>query len=255
MINTIMRAIDLSAIAYQPPADIATWLHGRAEGFKWFKNENIQAFSCEDDVATWVIIRGTEVSELKDWATDLDCGFIQGPYGQVHRGFYTAAMDIFWDVSDLLLPNVVSNKRVIFSGHSLGAAVANQLFSIRCKQFPTADAMSIPIAPPRSMSGTASDLFGSLYGDKVFPVVNNNDVVTRVPTRIMGYSHILNEKLQYLDEGGNLHHSLSWWEKFLDRVKGAAFDFGEPGIDGLKDHSVTEYQRIWGNLPGITAGR
>ncbi len=106
----------------------------------------------------------------------------------------------------------------------------------------------IAIEPPRCMSKEAAEKFGKVHGSKVYHVINNNDIVTRVPTRLMGYKHITNINLNYLDEDGNLHHEISKWELFKDRVKGRVFDFGEFGSDGIKDHSIDEVQRIWRNL-------
>ena len=98
------------------------------------------------------------------------------------------------------------------------------------------------------MSKGAAEAFGNAHGSSIYHVINNNDIVTRVPTRSMGYGHVKNINLNYLDEDGNLHHDISWWERFKDRIKGRIYDFGELGTDGIKDHSITEVQRIWRNL-------
>jgi triacylglycerol lipase len=247
MLKTISKAIDFSALAYQHPADIEAAIKDSTEAFSWIENKatDTQAFICSDDEATWVAIRGTEFDSFDDWITNLDCSFTPGPFGDCHRGFYSDADSIKLDISSKIIKNIISNKKIIFTGHSQGAAVAEQLFSRRCHMLPRANQICISIEPPRSMSKNASSLFGLLHGHKVHQVINNNDIVTRVPTRLMGYRHITNRVLNYLDEAGNLHNDISWWERFKDRIKGRIYDFGELGTDGIKDHDLYTIRRIW----------
>ncbi len=69
--------------------------------------------------------------------------------------------------------------------------------------------------------------------------INNNDVVTRVPTRSLGYRHV--GQPLYIDVQGKIHTDIHWWNKFLDRVKGRIEDLGKLGTDGIKDHSMEKY--------------
>lgn len=251
MIKTIGKAIDLSALAYQDPADIENALKGKFEDFQWVENKDTdtQVFICSDDEAIWVSFRGTEFTNLKDWITNLDCSFIDSPWGAVHRGFWNDINSVHLQIFDRLVKEIGTGRRIIFTGHSQGAADTELYFSKRCYDLPYANQICIPIEPPRSMSREAALLFGQHFGSKIYHVINNNDVVCRVPTRIMGYNHVHNINLNYLDEDGNLHHDISWWERFKDRVKGRIYDFGELGTDGIKDHLITEIQKIWARLP------
>ena len=250
MLNTIMQAIDFSALAYEDPADIEAAIKGQADNFQWIENKDTdtQVFICEDDIYTWVTFRGTEFTNLDDWLTNLDCRFTTGPWGEVHKGFYDDVKSVELDIFSFLVKNILSMRKIIFTGHSQGAADAELLFSERCRQLSSQDQMCIPIEPPRSMSKEAAELFGDIHGSNIYHVINNNDIVCRVPIRLMGYGHVKNVNLNYLDEDGNLHHDISWWERFKDRVKGRIYDFGELGTDGIKDHSITEIQRIWRKL-------
>lgn len=250
MIKTIGKAIDLSALAYQDPADIENALKGQADGFKWIENEetDTQAFICEDDSHTWVTYRGTEFDNIEDWITNIDCRFTAGPWGEVHRGFYNDVKSVEAEIFSHLVKNTLSGVPVAFTGHSQGAADAELSFSHRCHLMGIEDQVCIPIEPPRNMSKNAAESFGSVHGSKIYHVINNNDTVCRVPPRLWGYGHVQGINLNYLDEDGGLHHDISWWERFKDRVKGRVYDFGEFGTDGIKDHDITEVQRIWRNL-------
>lgn len=250
MIETIGKAIDFSALAYQHPADIESALKGQADDFKWVENEetDTQVFICEDDARTWVTFRGTEFDNFNDWVTNLNCSFADGPWGKVHAGFWNDVKSVKFEISQHLTKNIISGKQIIFTGHSQGAADAELYFSQRCHLLPDEFQICISIEPPRNMSKEAAELFGGIHGYKIYHVINNNDVVTRVPPRLMGYGHVMGINLNYLDEDGNLHHDISWWERFKDRIKGRICDFGEIGTDGIKDHSINEIQRIWRNL-------
>ena len=250
MLNIIMKAIYFSALAYEDPDDIEHEIKHQNTGFKWIENKetDTQAFICEDEQHTWVSIRGTEFDNFNDWITNLNCSFTDGPWGKVHQGFSDAVASVKAQIFSRLIRNIVSGKKVIFTGHSQGAAVAELMFSARCYRLPTQSQICIPIETPRNMSKEAGQAFGDAHGSDIFHVVNNNDIVCRVPTGLMGYGHVTGINLNYLDEDGNLHHDISWWERFKDRVKGRVYDFGELGTDGIKDHSISEVQKIWENI-------
>jgi hypothetical protein len=73
----------------------------------------------------------------------------------------------------------------------------------------------------------------------MFRFVNNNDVVTRVPTRKTGFRHA--GQILMFDAFVNLQTDLHFWNQFLDRVVGRVADFGKPGSDGVMDHSMVHY--------------
>jgi len=83
--------------------------------------------------------------------------------------------------------------------------------------------------------------FNLRYKQRTFRIVNNNDVVTRVPMRTMGFSHVGTHF--YFDHDGKLYDDskLSWWFKFTDRIQGRLEDFGQLGLDGINDHSMETY--------------
>jgi len=67
----------------------------------------------------------------------------------------------------------------------------------------------------------------------------NNDVVTRVPTRLSGYCDHLGNLL-YFSSKGKLHRndSMSFWGKFWDRIDGGLERFLEFQIQ-LKQYNMT----------------
>ena len=76
-------------------------------------------------------------------------------------------------------------------------------------------------------------------GFKVLCLVNNNDLVTRVPPRSFGYSHV--GTFRYFDAKGAYHEDISWWRRFVDRVEGSIDDFLKLGPDAIRDHFMKGY--------------
>ncbi len=186
--------------------------------------------------------RGTDAS-LVDAYTDVDCVWTEAPLaGACHRGFLVA-LDAIWDKLRPELGRVYDSGLPLFlTGHSLGGALAT-LCAARLYD------AGLPV--------WGCHTFGSpRVGDAVFARainaeqtrpyrhVNNNDTITRLPPRVMGYRHT--GALVYYDEDGHPYRDPSRWFRFCDRVHGRLADFGEWGTDGLKDHGCAEYVRTVG---------
>ena len=92
---------------------------------------------------------------------------------------------------------------------------------------------------PRVGGKTFARNFDLDFKSRTFRFVNNNDVVTRVPTRAMGYRHV--GQVLVFDSSGKLQTDLHFWNTFVNRIVGRIEDLGKPGTDGIKDHSMARY--------------
>ena len=100
---------------------------------------------------------------------------------------------------------------------------------------------------PRTGNRDFARNFNFEFKPYTFRFVNNNDIVTRVPPRALGYRHL--GTFRYFDEAGNFHEDLGQWNRFLDRMRGRVEDILEWGTDGTKDHSMDEYlKRVKKNM-------
>ena len=98
--------------------------------------------------------------------------------------------------------------------------------------------------------------FGSMY----FRYVNNQDIVTRVPPRGLGYWHTGHD--EYIDANQVIREDPTMWQIFIDSVavgistlrkmqRGEfSIDPHNPAVPPITDHFMTNYiARIEKNLP------
>lgn len=229
-----------------------------------------QGFVAWRDDTVLIAFRGTEPDAFADWRTDIDAGFEPAhPVGRIHQGFNRATTSVWPAILDAVrkasgsqptldLANVLaegqkanigqrgSTCRIWITGHSLGGALS----TVTAQRLTLGDvADRFPIAgiytfgQPRVVDEALGSALNDTTRARYFRFVNNNDIVTRVPTRAMGYTHV--GSFRYIDTDGALHEDLSYWQTFLDRVTGRIEDFLEVFRlnlvpDGIGDHSMTD---------------
>lgn len=147
-----------------------------------------------------LVFRGTQRS-YKDARTDLHCGILLSSRAgiRVHRGF-GAALDSVWgdierELSCLACP-------IFYTGHSLGAALAVLAASRRVPQ------AVYTFASPR----IGNEAFAASLADvPIHRVVDDQDAVTLLPPKLLGFRHV--GALQLL---GAPEENRSFWKAFVD---------------------------------------
>ena len=250
-----------SRLAYEDHRDIEKTVKGHwgFNKFEFFDRRETQAFLAADDDKIIVVFRGTEPTNLADWFSDLDIDLVDGPVGKLHHGFSRAysfvAQDIEDAIAELRRVNVVdvaglkdrkragpgSMQSLWFAGHSLGGALATvAVVDFKLRQDKPVRGV-YTFGQPRVGDGDLARAFNAVFKQHAFRFVNNNDVVTRVPPRGKGYSHM--GSVRYIDVNGKVRDDLSHWDRFLDRISGRLEDFqdvmrGNLMPDGIEDHSL-----------------
>ncbi|MBF0284391.1 MAG: lipase family protein [Magnetococcales bacterium] len=209
-----------------------------------FLQEETQGCVAWNDSAVVLSFRGTE-AKLKDWETDFQAAFVPGPEGRVHRGF-NRALEIVWpQVLNLLTPlwNQDRARSYWITGHSLGGALAT-LAAARLRFIEGDRPMHgvYTFGSPRVGDKNFGEAYNRQLMGRTFRFVNNNDIVPRVPPRLLGYTHV--GTLEYLTEDGKLVDDIGFWNLLLDRARGALGDLGEKGLDAIKDHGIANYISI-----------
>lgn len=232
----------LSSIVYQNQNTIPHLLG--QEGFENFvfienKDTDTQAMVCSQDDLVFVTFRGTTFDNWADWETNLNCGFARCPHGRVHAGFWWDVESVYQYILAELPRHIVAGRKLVVTGHSQGAGDANA-FALKFLSEHRDIYRVIHFGGPRTVDGSAAKFLYEGWPDVFQRVVNNNDLVTRIPPRVSGYRHFGN--LHYFLETGEYTTDISAWGRFLDRINGKLADIGEKNFDCIKDHMIdTEY--------------
>lgn len=159
-----------------------------------------------------VAVRGSELS-LKDWVRNLDYRMVDPG---VHRGFVTAATALLPEIK-----KAVGYRKVVFTGHSQGGAVASVLAALMASQVEKLVTFGSPRVFSRSLAHRAALQFHHIR------VVDSNDIVPRVPPFWRGYSHF--GQLKYITQDGDVLDRPSVLRVTIERIIGFRFDL-------LRDH-------------------
>lgn len=211
------------------------------------------AMVCSDENSVFLIFRGTEPTAWNQWATDAQTFRIPFGDGEVHKGFLSA-VELIWPeiMSHLQEADPDRKKRLFVGGHSLGAGMS-QVASAKLA-LPENDRSPEAVynfGCPRALDSVGARIYNDQLGSRTYRVVNNNDIVCRVPLKVMGFSHV--GRLKYLTSDGKLRDKLSWVQRIKERWQGKRISgwakfkptdtLTDLFPDELKDHLPEEYTK------------
>ncbi|KAI1444830.1 alpha/beta-hydrolase [Annulohypoxylon stygium] len=152
---------------------------------------DIQGYIASDDTNKLIVASFRGSSSIRNWIADLsfilvDCDLVKGCL--THAGFLTAYKEIASDVSAALKTAVAAQPtyKIIFTGHSLGGAVATIAAGYARKQGYAADLYTYgsPRVGNDAFVGFVTNQTGSEYR-----VTHLDDPVPRLPPIILDYRH------------------------------------------------------------------
>lgn len=190
-------------------------------------------FQSKDDLV--IACRGTQPTEFNDISADLNAiPVVAETVSRVHKGF-KAEVDELWPMVREDLEAMKPSQKVWFCGHSLGAAMATIMASRCFKYASVPDPVELYTygSPRVGWPGYVVDL-----GVVHHRWVNNNDIVTTVPLKIMGYRHHGEE--HYLNTWGNVRKATGW-QRTKDKWRGMWRGIKQGKIDNFSDHSIDLY--------------
>jgi triacylglycerol lipase len=202
---------------------------------KFYDYDGAQAYQLmsKDDII--IACRGTQPSEFNDISADLRAIPVMAEtVGRVHLGFKDE-VDELWPMVKAGLLEIKKERLAWFCGHSLGAAMATIMAS-RChadEEMPNVQEL-YTYGSPR----VGNSKYVRSFSFPHHRWVNNNDIVTRVPLRIMGYRHHGEE--HYMNSWGNVRNPTGW-QRTKDRLRGMWWGLKKGQIDNFSDHSMVNY--------------
>jgi triacylglycerol lipase len=222
----------------------------------------VQALVAGSEDAVVVAFRGTRPDQLLDWMTDIDAlqvafsDYFQCPdVAATHQGFTLGLLRVW----DMILADVAAfqdkAQTLWLTGHSLGgslAALATAAFTF-AKRMPVNGLYTY--GQPRVGDLTFTAQCDSHFGNLFFRLVNDEDIVTRVPPRIFPhlpfpwfYGH--SGQVLYFDGQRVLHSDEHWWNQFLIR-----FDVGFDHMRELLNAPIADHDLINGYAANIVKYR
>jgi len=205
------------------------------EGIHCFLAQHLD--SPKDERLAVLAFRGTDKDDPSDVAYDEN--FKLEPWqkgGKVHSGFAHAFAEIWKDL-DPPLRRV--DCKILFTGHSLGAAVATLAASLRRPN--TLYTFGSPRVGNSDFIAACRDVNSQRYVDCC-------DIVTRIPLREMGYEHV--GKAYYIDRKRRVTFDRNALWTGLDRIWAAkeyllkyAWKLGNLAARELADHAPINY--VW----------
>ena len=206
-----------------------------------FNEKSSQGIVIQHEDFVVAAFRGTD--EIADWLDNLNAVPKPGPLGDVHNGFYRALMDIWPQMKTVIRgfrtkPEGQPDRPLWLTGHSLGGAMATLAAATLIEADETFYG-AYTYGSPRVGDRDFARTFNIEAKSKFFRFQNNADIVTRVPARIMGYSHV--GSFVYIADDKTLSTDVGWWYRFMDSFKGVIKDIGDKGFDAIEDHDIDDY--------------
>ncbi len=224
-----------------------------------------EGFIAGDEEKIIIAFRGT--SEIKDWLTD--AASIQKSWssilniGKVHSGFFDSLNSVWSLLMEHLQELHTKDQRIWITGHSLGGALAALTYATLRLQEPKYElAGAYTFGQPRIGDQVMCQAFDADSKHHFFRVVNNNDIVPRVPSKVVRqvlslalfagkkihdlhtYEHM--GTLLYFDANGKLIQDATFMDRLLGRFEGYKNNIlkGEINLDSIEDHCMDDYRNL-----------
>ncbi len=206
---------------------------------EFFDHDATQGFLAAGDGFAILAFRGTQVKEFRDALTNIKITLV--PFGngaRVHEGFLQSLDKVWQHVEAKLKEMETQDRRVWYTGHSLGAALAT-------------------IAAARKKPAALFTFGSPTVGDKEFAhildeisvqrFVNCTDIVTTVPPGAFGYQHAGDQ--YFITAKGKIIKNQGRWSVLGHKVSGIVryasmlpwFRRGMVKLRSLADHAIVNY--------------
>jgi len=235
--NKLLVFANIAAITYEDPKTAKTKF--KAIGctiVEFFDINNAQAYLLKNSDGVYVLsFRGTEVTEPSDILADLKAGKnIEAIGGKIHVGF-KGEINKLWPAIEKAVIDIDS---LYVTGHSLGAAMA----TIASGRMQSKVLALITFGSPR----VGNKEFVNSLTVTHYRVQNNCDDVTKVPFRLMGFTH--HGTHIYMNYYGAFRNLTPWQQiKDMVRSRAKAYAKGQKFL-GAYDHMMDSYIAKLGKL-------
>ncbi len=207
--------------------------------------EDTQGFLAGDRSKIILAFRGT--TSIRDWMSDFDILPVDFNHlfpnmpdvGHIHAGFGLALKSAWPQIATGLASfrQDFPSASLWVTGHSLGAALAvvatGALLFDNQNRTPVSGLYTY--GQPRVGQTDFVVSMNGVFKSRHYRVVNNQDIVTRVPPRINGYRQ--QGRLVYFDDKGRISNKEGWWDAFVREVE-VNFQVFREAKGPIADHNL-----------------
>lgn len=191
----------ISCFCYNNTAFMRASFEDYFSNITYYGHKGADAYVLENDTDMVIVCRGTEVKQISDIKADLSISKTTTAHGKLHIGFNHYVDKIWISILSRGVDAKKANKKVWFTGHSLGAAMA----TIMAYRFANYDMVPTPsglftYGSPRVGDRTFINYFNTLPFEH-HRWVNDGDVVTKIPFAPLFY-HC--GTMHHIDSKGNV---------------------------------------------------
>ena len=212
-----------SSIAYSGEATCRAWAIANdfKEDFQFIDTSHLdsmtdtQGFVAQSSDALLIVFRGTEPRKIADVTSDAVAVqrtvWDRTTLGEVHGGFFRAFFAAWgkWFGGRKVFPDMLRNaapRKIWITGHSMGGALAQ----ICAAQTALRDVIPVhavyTFGQPRVGDEQFAGALHTALGARTYRLVNNQDIVPRVPLFTMRYRHF-GQELFFSPSGQRQHPS------------------------------------------------
>ena len=205
---------------------------------RFFDKDDTQALITYNDSGMIIAFRGT--SSPQDALTDAKIKLISDPgtKGKIHEGFKVGLDQVWLELLDVMSKER-GNRPIWITGHSLGGALAlTAATRLRFEKEMIINGL-YTFGQPRVGDLAYVQACDRMFGLKYYRFVHNNDIVPRVPMRVMGFEHT--GFFKYINKDKNFDDKMTWEQITKDRFTGRIDNVFKSATDGITDHSMSNY--------------
>jgi hypothetical protein len=226
-----------AACSYESNSAEQSGLIPRGTGVEFIERDNIEVVvQTRPDGRTVIAFRGTD--EAQDVVRDLRFCFARGPLGgDVHSGFLSAWRAVRDEIKDHAFQAKSSKKQIIFTGHSLGGAIAT-LAHAQARSWGLVTACYTFGAPRVGDRDFAREYERERLHELHYRMVMEGDPVPGLPPAWLGFRHVGSEV--YATSKGHLQAppgNMGRLFKTLARV-----------VRRERDHSLAAYEEALSSM-------
>ncbi len=246
-----------SSIAYEDDT-VARQLFSElgVEHSMFFSGVSTQAYVGKGPGGKTVIsFRGTEGTCVADIVTDVRFKKVSYKVGKVHEGFKLALDEVYSYLVAHLEGITTKDSKIVINGHSLGGALA-LLCATRLKlEEGYKDVTLYTFGQPKAGDKEFIEKVEELFKDEYFRVVNDEDVVPKLPTYWkMKFDH--NDTVYFIDDDPKITKQAEGYAIISNLVEYVADAFEahtsnegdafkalakENAKEAVEDHSILQY--------------